>query len=164
MAADISELVAGLTHSDPAKRREAAERLSRLGPDAREAAVPLVRACAEKEEIRNWAAAALEELGPPRCADVGSLASLLGDPDGDVAYWAATLLGRLEGQAASAVPALAAAVASRSGVGVRQRAVWALGRIGPPAVDALEALVQAAADENPRLARLARRAIDRIGC
>ena len=35
---------------------------------------------------------------------------------------------------------------------VRQRAAWALGKIGPPACDALDALRQAAASSNPRLA------------
>ena len=95
MPADISQLAADLNHPDPATRCKAAEQLSRLGSDAREAALPLVRACAaEAEEIRQWAAAALEELGPPSASDLDALALLLADENADVGYWAATLLGR----------------------------------------------------------------------
>ena len=45
---------------------------------------------------------------------------------------------------------------------VRERAAWALGRIGPGAAPALESLKMAAAADNPRLARLAQQAIARI--
>jgi len=164
MPADISQLAADLSHPDPAVRGKAAEQLSRLGSDAREAALPLVRAsAAEAEEIRQWAAAALEELGPPPASDLDALASLLAGENADVGYWAATLLGRLEHQGAPAVPALAAAVSGTPDLRVRQRAAWALGKMGPVAVTALGVLRQAAAEDNPRLARLAQRAIDRIG-
>lgn len=165
MSADISELVAGLEHSDPAERGKAAEELSRLGAGARGAAVPLVRACGDgSEQVREWAVAALEELGPPSPADADALSSLLGDKNADVGYWAATLLGRLAGEAAPAVAALAAALSSSPAMAVRQRAAWALGKIGPPAAAALGALNRSAGDENARLARLARRAIEQIGC
>ena len=165
MPADISQLVAGLNHHDPVERSKAAEQLSRLGPDACGAAVALIRACADKaEETREWAVAALEELGPPSVSDLDALASLLGDENADVGYWAATLLGRLEREAALAASALATAVSSSADMRVRQRAAWALGRIGPPAAAALKALEHAATDDDRRLARLAQRAIDQIGC
>jgi len=163
MPTELSQLISALTDPDPPKRCAAAERLAQLAPDARAAAIPLVRVCAdEAEEVREWAAAALEELGPPRREDIDPLSSLLDDQSPEVGYWAATLLGRLKGEAASAVPALAAVLTSPLDPSVRQRTAWALGKIGPPAVVALEGLKQAAGDDDPRLARLARQAIERI--
>ena len=137
--------------------------MSRLGPDARAAAVPLAWACSDQEgEIRGWAVAALEELRAPPVADLAALASLLADQSADVGYWAATLLGRLGEDAAPAVPALASALSGSKHSSVRQRAAWALGKLGLPATGALDALRQAADDDDLRLARLAGRAIEQI--
>lgn len=169
MSEETSRLIAALTSSDPIQRSNAAEQLSRLGADARNAAVALVRACAdETEEVRQWVAAALEELGPPAVSDVGYLTASLDDPrtddhGADVAYWAATLLGRLGAEAAGAVSGLAAALSGSADMAVRQRVAWALGKIGPAAAEALGVLRQTAADDDPRLARLSQRAIDLIG-
>ncbi len=127
------------------------------------AAVPLVQACGDQdEEVRGWAVTALEELGPPPVADLAALASLLADQNADVGYWAATLLGRLGEDAAPAVPALASALSGSKHSSVRQRAAWALDKLGPPATGALDALRQAADDDDLRLARLAGRAIEQI--
>ena len=164
MATDIRQLIAGLGDASPGKRSQAAEQLSHLGAEAQEAAVALVRACADpEEEVRQWAVAALEDLGPPAPTQVNSLAALVPDKSLDVGYWAATLLGRLKDQAASAVPALAAGVLGPLDLAVRQRAAWALGQIGPPAAPAWEHLRQAAGHSDPRLARLAQQAITQIG-
>ncbi|MCE2727467.1 MAG: hypothetical protein LW698_11915 [Planctomycetaceae bacterium] len=63
---DIDALVARLQASDAAVRMDAAERLCRAGPAAVAAAVALARACADTDDqVREWSAAALEELGPP---------------------------------------------------------------------------------------------------
>ena len=163
MPTDIPQLIAALAAADPVERARAADQLARLGPDARAAAVPLVQTCGDQEEeVREWAVAALEEMGPPPVTDMGVLASLLGGQNADGGYWAATLLGRLGGDAGPAVPALAAALSRSTDVSVRQRAAWALGKIGPPATGALDALKQAADGDDPRLARLADRAIEQI--
>lgn len=164
MPNDLSQLTAALNSPDPAERSNAAEQLARLGPEAQAAAVALVRACAdEAEPVREWAAGALEELGPPSVSDHGELTFLLRDDNADVGYWAATLLGRLGKEAAMAVSGLAAALSGPADMAVRQRAAWALGRIGPAAAESLDTLRQAAADDDPRLARISRRAIDQIG-
>ena len=164
MPTQMAQLIAALTSPEPAQRANAAEHLSCLGSDARATAVPLVRACAdESEDVREWVTVALEELGPPPVPDASVLATLLGNENADVGYWAATLLGRLGAEAASATPALASAVSNSVEMSVCQRAAWALGKIGPPACDALDALRQAAASSNPRLARLAQRAVDQLG-
>lgn len=163
MGSDVSRLISALEDPDAARRSSAAEHLARLGPDACPAAVALVCACGdEAEEVREWAVGALEELGPPAASDADALASLLGHRSPNVAYWAATLLGRLGTKASAAVPALGAAVSEASEKSVRERAAWALGRIGPPATEGIGPLRKAAAGDDPRLARLARRAIEQI--
>ncbi|NQU22596.1 MAG: HEAT repeat domain-containing protein [Candidatus Nealsonbacteria bacterium] len=146
MDANLSQLVAALTNLDLAVRSQAAEQLSRLGPDAQPAAVALVQACNDDaEEVREWAVAALEELGSPLVTDAETLAGLLTADNADVGYWAATLLGRLGPDAAPVVPSLAAAVAESRHESVRQRAAWALGKIGPSAKAAVGALKKASA-------------------
>ncbi len=60
------------------------------------------------------------------------------------------------------VTVLATAVASHRFNSVRQRAAWALGRIGPVASAALQSLETAAASNDARLARLAQRAMTQI--
>jgi HEAT repeat protein len=159
----IDRLIASLSDSNAAKRAEAAEQLAQLGSDAQPAAVALILACGdEAEEVRQWATAALEEMGPPQASDADHLISLIEVQSPDVGYWAVTLLGRLGTDAAPAVQALAHAVAGSPHASVRQRSAWALGQIGPAAVAALPSLRKAADDPDPRLARLATEAIDQI--
>ena len=66
MTAELQRLISSLGVADAATRTQAAEELSRLGPEAAPAAVALVRACGdESEEVREYVVAALEEMGPP---------------------------------------------------------------------------------------------------
>lgn len=161
--ADIAELVESLRSGDEAKCLAAAEALARLGSDAQPAAVALVEACAtDDEETLEWVTSALEDLGPPPASDVAPLAALVGDPSLDVAYWAATLLGRLHEEAEPAVSALAGALEAHPEMAVRQRAAWALGMIGPKAAGARAALEKAAGSEDRRLASLAREALEKL--
>ena len=164
MTRDLAKLSEALAAADVGERIRAAEQLSQLCGEASAAAVSLVRASGDPvEQVREWAVAALEELGPPHATDVESLASLLDHPTPDVGYWAATLLGRLGAKAASATPQLAAAVQGGADLPLRQRAAWAVGKIGSAAAAAGPALRQAASDADPRLARLARKALEQIG-
>jgi HEAT repeat protein len=163
MSGEVHELVETLRSGSEAARRDAAEKLARLEAEAQAAAVPLVEACASADEtLRDWAVAALEGLGPPDAKDVGPLAALVEHSSLDVAYWAATLLGRLRGQAAAAVPALVEALGEGHEMPLRQRAAWALGHIGPAAAAARESLQRAAEDADCRLARLAQDALGRL--
>lgn len=161
---DVLRWAEMLRNPDPAARQQAAEQLARLGPQAQTAALALVQACADDSaEVGEWVVNALEEIGPPAARDVRPLAHLLGHDSADVGYWAATLLGRLGAHAVEAVPALTAALLAPLDDSVRQRAAWALGKIGPSAEGALATLEEAADDEgDPRLARQARRAIQQI--
>ena len=161
---DANTLAVQLGSPDPSVRSAAAQRLARYGEEAAPAAASLVRACADAEEqVREQAVAALEDLGPPPADAVGQLGDLVGHGDPLVAYWATTLLGRCGKAAASAVPALADCLASAADQAVRQRAAWALGKIGAPAISAREALKRAASGPDPRLSRLATEALAAIG-
>jgi HEAT repeat protein len=163
MPADLSRWIADLSAADSAVRAEAAEQLARLGEDARAAAVPLVRAAGDDEEsAREWSVSALEDLGSPADDDLPALAELLAAANADVGYWAATLIGRLEERAAPAVAALTAALADSNPLIVRQRAAWALGKIGPAAAAARPDLEKAAESTDPRLSRLAKQAVEEI--
>ena len=163
MATGILDLVNDLNAADPALRRCAAERLSRQGDGARAAAMALVRASGDPDEaVREWAVAALEELGPPAVDDVRNLGERLLDEDGDVAYWSATLLGRLRDKAASAVPQLASALTRHPSIAARRRAAWALGMIGPAAQSAEPELQAATQSGDAGLARTAAQALEQL--
>jgi HEAT repeat protein len=93
---------------------------------------------------------------------VGDLVALLTGPDPLPAYWAATLLGRL-GEGASAAVAALATTLGAADLAVRERCAWALGKIGPAAGAARDALRRSAAGSDERLARLASEALTAIG-
>ena len=163
MSTDLSQWIADLSHSDAKERQRAAEQRARLGPDAVGAAIPLARGSGdESAEVREWCMAALEELGPPAPDDLPGLVELLKSKQSDVSYWAATLLGRLQGEGAPATEALAGVLSSTRPIAIRHRAAWALGEIGPRAQSAIPVLQEAAQDADPRLARLARQSLERI--
>lgn len=161
---DVTALAAQLDSMNVDQRIAAAEALSHLAREARPAALPLVRAVGdENEEVREWVNSALEELGPPNVSDVETLADLLDDQNQNVGYWAATLLGRLERDAVKTVPQLANILDSQAALHVRERAAWALGKIGPAASSAVDVLRRAMDSEDARLARCASDSLDRIG-
>ena len=109
--------------------------------------------------MREAAVGALEGLGPPAAGQIAELAALTQDANADVAYWAVTLLGRLGVAAEPALPALIQAFQPPTALAVRQRAAWAIGQAGRVAISARPALIAAAADPDPRLARLAQEAL-----
>ncbi len=161
---DIAALLRRLSATNADERAEAAEALCRAGEAASAAAADLVRACGDADDrVREWAAAALEELGPPPPDATKNLAELAGSSDPLVAYWAVTLLGRTGASAASAATLLAGLVDAAADMAVRQRAAWALGKIGPGARAARDALTRAAGNSDPRLARLAAEALSLVG-
>ncbi len=164
MPENVAKLLGQLAADDAQQRASAAEHLARLGEGARVASVALVRSAADADEsTRDWVMASLEGLGPPPVEAVDELTQLLADSRPDVAYWAATLLGRLGPAAVNVVAALSAALHADSGTSVQERAAWALGQIGPGAHAAKDALEQAAAtSDQPRLARLAAESLKKI--
>lgn len=160
---DISQWIADLASEDSTLRASAAQSLASLGEAAGAAAIPLVRAAGDDDEaVREWAVAALEQMGAPAVEETETLAQLLSSPIADCGYWAATLLGRLGPDASAAVPQLIWGLGERRDLAVRQRCAWALGKIGKAAASAAGALGQAAQSDDPRLARLAQKALDEL--
>jgi len=163
MLAELTLLVQALQSNDATARLDAAEKLARMGRDAQPAAVALAEATGTDDETRDWAVAALEDLGPPPAESLPALTALLGSDSPDVAYWAATLIGRLQTGAAPAVPALAAALGAKHDPAVHERVAWALGQVGKAAIGAGDALRLAVTSKNPRLSELAREALAKFG-
>ncbi len=163
MDEQIKKLVTDLVDPSPSTRRRAAENLCRLGAESRCAAVPLVEATGDADEtVREWATAALEDLGPPLPSDRDTLAKMANNANSDVAYWSITLLGRLGAEAADVAESLVRSLQEHSSAQVRQRAAWALGRIGNGRPEVLKALQAASRASDVRLARLAQSALRRL--
>lgn len=163
MANKVDTLVKQLSSGTRVEQASAAEALARMGKVAQPAIVALVAALRNGDaSTREWCVAALEELGPPPITQIADLVNLAREDSLDAAYWAVTLLGRAGDDAAPTVPTLINVLQSSPESAVRERAAWALGKIGNAAVTAGPALRDAAAGSNPRLARLAQQALDQI--
>ncbi len=109
----------------------AAEELARLAEEAQPAIVALVQHCGSMDEdLRNWCTAALEEIGTPSMEQIDELALLASSANTDVAFWAATLLGRAGKLASSATTVLLERSTDNTSPEVQKRAAWALERIG----------------------------------
>lgn len=116
------------------------------------------------DEVRMWAAEALETAVKPTEPEVTALIRMLESAaDGEICYWAATMLGRLGPDAVAAVDALETCLRNSMYLPARERATWALSQIGPRAAAALPALKEAAQAAPPRLQRLAAEAVRVIG-
>ncbi len=120
------------------------------------------------DEIRRWSAEALESAIVPIPDEVDALAELLYDGhDGEVCYWAATMLGRLGTavgpRARTAVNALETCLSDSLYLPARERAAWALSQVGPPAASAATTLRRTAEDAPPRLRKLVTKALRIIG-
>ena len=71
-----------------------------------------------------------EDLGPPPEESLESLSELVSVKDPLVAYWAITLLGRSGSSAKQNASGIVAALKASSEDSVKERAAWALGKIG----------------------------------
>jgi HEAT repeat protein len=157
---DIEKNCADLKSGDPRVRAAAAERLCTAGPAAAAVAVELVQACCDDDEsVQTWAAAALEDMGPPGRNSVAALVALAPSEHPLVAYWAITLLGRLGPDAVACEEALANVLTNSSDTNIREQAAWALGKIGVSTDRAVVALKRAQDSGTARLVRLAREAL-----
>lgn len=150
---------ADLRSSDEDMRAAAAENLCRAGAASAGSAIDLLNACGDEESVRKWAVAALEDLGPPGLGALQPLSNLVSSPNSLIAYWAATLLGRLGPSAAASQDAIASVLTNSKDAAVQERCAWALGKIGVTSSKALTALNQARASSNQRLARLSESAL-----
>jgi HEAT repeat protein len=152
-----------LQSGDVLCRRAAAEYCAQHGVEPA-CLTALIGASSDPDEtVREWVVSALEGMDGPDAGSVEQLRGMLNSSEENVAYWAATLLGRLGEVAAQASANLGDLVSGDSPIAVRQRAAWALGQIGPAAKCALVPLRRAVESDDPRLARLARTAMQSIG-
>lgn len=157
---EITHWVTELQTGNLDQRAAAAERLCLAGPDASDAVVALVQACSDEEIVREWAVSALESLETPSAQWVAPLTELTDSADPLVAYWAVTMLGRLGPAAAAGEEKLAKLLEHTAEACVRERAAWALGKIGVSSSAARNALSQAAKAGDPRLSRLAQASLN----
>ncbi len=85
----------------------------------------------EDETLREWTSEAFENCGPPSDDDFDWIVDMLRSREGDQSFWAATFLGRLEERARKATSKLIETILNvNQGEATRQRAAWALHRIG----------------------------------
>lgn len=153
---DPSQAIAQLMSPDAPLRIEAAEYFGTHPEMVPAAIIPLCRAVVDDEEqVGQWATSALEDCGSPPTEEQEALVDLLTDTHADVVYWAATLLGRLEHQAQPAVAPLSGLATRHESANVRQRALWALGKIGDRSDIVRTALDDPIHQKNPRSARVA---------
>ncbi len=160
---------------DPVRQMGVIRAISMLEPEQLQSsglpcAARLVRLTGSQGEmVRIGAAEALESGVPVQADEVPQLCEMLsGELSGDVSYWSATLLGRLgaAGQLgdhwSQAVTTLQACLTESAFLPARERAAWALGRIGRQAHEAMPVLRAIAEDAPPRLRRLAVEALESI--
>ncbi len=104
---NVNDWIEDLKIGDAVAQLAAAEGLAGLGEAAQPAIVELIQRCGDEEEaISNWCGSALEDVGRPSLEQVDELLPLASAANENVAYWAITLLGRLEGDAIRAMPVL----------------------------------------------------------
>jgi len=124
----------------------------------------VIRLVSDKnEEVSTWACESLVSRICPLPIEANDLIDLLRETkDGEVEYWAATMLGRLGPVASRATAVLANCLLESPCLAARERAAWALSEIGPPARSAINALKQIGPEDPPRLQRLAAAAIQSV--
>ncbi len=117
------------------------------------------------DEVRMWAAEAMEQAIQPEPADVTDLIELMStSPDGEVCYWSVTMIGRLGVRGADSVAALENCLLHSNYLAAKERAVWAISQIGPDAMAAVPTLKKLVQEQtrSPRLVRLATEVLRRM--
>ncbi|MDZ4821445.1 MAG: hypothetical protein SGJ20_20980 [Planctomycetota bacterium] len=156
-----AQLASQLKSPDAQIRLQAAERLMNE-PSLVSATVLLDAVADSSEEVREAIVAALENLETPDAGEIKAIAERLQNPSANVAYWAATLLGRCSQDAAVVLPAILQVLQNRQEPEVQERLVLAIERIGPGAKPALAVLQKLETSSNPRLQRLVASAMQAI--
>jgi HEAT repeat protein len=160
---NASQLSKMLQSPDVALRRQAAEHLSQNPDAAAELPVELVKAIGDTDrQVMEYAVATLEELGEPSPLHLARLAKLIADENPDVQYWAVTLVGRTGPAAAEYATQLANVVAGDAEPQVRERAAWAIARMGPAPAPVRRVLEPFRDAEPSNLARAVRKALEAV--
>ncbi len=162
MSTNRTLLLQDRLHAGEAELRRAALReLLREGGAATESlrwVLPLV--VDHDGPTRDLAAEVLDKIARPAAQELGGLMQTLRETtDGELEYWATTLIGRLGPLGAPATGLLATVLLDSACLAARERAAWALAEIGPAARAAMNSLRQIGHDDPPRLRRLAESAL-----
>jgi HEAT repeat protein len=131
--------------------------LARIGEPA---VAPLTKRLGREHPARSAAALALAEIGPPAKPALPALEALLDDADRGVRLRAAEAHWRVGGDAGKGLTVIRAGLKDEA---LRQAAVDALFRVGPPARAALPELTEAVRDPSATVHQPAARALARIG-
>ncbi len=160
---DLLEALAG--HAVPGVRADAALALGRLEAPPEQVVPALARALDdESEDVRQWAAFALQQQGPAAAPAVEDLRAALTDPEPWVRQNAAQALGAIGEAAHPAIPDLVAVLEHDRSLTPPEKAAEALGSFGPAAAEAVGPLTRAVADEDNTYKRTAAaRALIEIG-
>lgn len=133
----VPEMIASLSHRNPAVRRSLIVSLGRVGTEARLAAPAILVALHDvNSDVRCAAADCLGQLGVVSRSIIQALVQALSDPNAEVRRYAATTLGRFGKQAREATAALQIASISDIAAKVRTAAQTALQRISESLVGA----------------------------
>jgi hypothetical protein len=163
----IQALVAASTDSDAEVRAAAAWALGQMGANACKDASAVAKLLRDEDvRVREAAALALGEMGNGAAAAISNLSAALKDQAATVRMAAALALGRMGDAALSAVPAMQEALLASLGpdmtaenIQLARNLCYALGDIGPPARNAIQALQKV---HHLRIHYIAQSAIARI--
>lgn len=151
----VPVLVGALGNAD--RRLPAVATLQRMGPQAAQAAVPLIEAVgiADDPQLRQEVGYAIAAIGPAAADATGQLIMLLGDPDPQVVYSACYALGKIGPAAKSAVPKLQDNLSSEDEL-LRLFSVWALLKIEPNNTEVIQKAVPLLTEALTKLQSLGR--------
>jgi len=170
---------------DPQLRQNTVSALSKIGPSAAPTVPTLVELLRSPEtrSLQTGILEALMNMGPAAAPAIPTVEPLLNDPDAGLRVLGSMTIASLRGTPEKAVPTLLRELTNTSYVGQepawllryspsrsigfvgfnhRETAAWLLGKIGPPAKDAVPALTAVARGSLGRLPVLAARALWRI--
>lgn len=162
---EVRTLIDQLKSQEPAVRKEAATRLGWMGwmgADAT-AALPALHQSLEDPQgvVRAHAAYAIWEIDPKQTAGTIALVDLLWSRASEIRKLAAYFLGNMGQDAQSALPSLRRSLAEGD-VPVRLYAAEAITKIDTADQSAVEVLIDALHDGNPRVRRLAACALENV--
>jgi serine/threonine protein kinase/HEAT repeat protein len=116
----------------------------------------------EDVSVREWAAIAVRDVGPPAAEAVPALMAALEDNMSGIRDWAAMALGSIGPAAKEALPALLVALRDTNTF-LRAAAAGAIGAIGTAAESAIPDLINAIKDENRNVRCRAAEALGEMG-
>jgi HEAT repeat protein len=165
-APTVPGLIDALGDENPRTRSEILLALAAIGPDAKEAVPAITKALADPEPKVGYAACfALGSIGPDAIAAKADLQKNLAAEDQFLAMTSAWALAQIDAgcdeTCKSSVPVLIKAL-DEPDADTRVHAARALGKLGPRAKDAVEALKELQEDENEQIREATAAAIKAI--